>query len=159
MKMKRLISILAIVAIFLLAGIGLSPVAESNCGPPAGPPANGNPDCCAGKFMATMCNTSRVCYNWVEGWQQGKTLAEPVSQIGTCYGSPGTDYKLDIPEGTVIEGYFGGKASYIQMQIIGGEFYFSPNLKLSQPATLYKLVDGEWVKVLSFTQVLNGKAS
>jgi len=170
MKLKRIGSIVpAIVIILLLLVIVLAPVVASgqnnlngpvNCGP-QGSNTYGR---CAGKFLVIMCGPSYACYNWVEGWQQGTTLAEPVSQVGTCYASPGTEYKLEIPAGTKITDYYsaGGipfKAHFIEFKIIAGEFYFSPNLKLSQPATLYKLVDGEWVEVLSFTQVLNGKAS
>ena len=166
MKLKRIGSIvLAIVIILLSLVIALTPIAADN-----GPNGDGNAtpggqgNVCAGKFLVTMCGSSYACYSWVEGWQQGTTLAEPVSQVSTCYSSLGTEYKLEIPAGTEITGYYsaGGiplKAHFIEFTVIEGQLHFSPNLKLSQPATLYKLVDGEWVEVLSFTQVLNGKAS
>ena len=114
----------------------------------------------AGKFMVNLCG-SYGSYSWVEPWQYGKTLAGPVSKVGTCYSSSGTTYKLEIPAGTVIEGYYAGqgRVNFLEIKCIGGELYFTPNLKLSQPATLYKLVDGEWIKVLTFTQVVDGKAS
>lgn len=167
MKLKRIGSIvLAIVIILLLLVIGVTPIAATFNGEPNGnnngvPPGGGQGsgyDAYGGQFLAIMCG-SYAGYNWVGGWQQGNTLAGPVSQVGTCYASPGTTYKLEIPAGTVITGYYGGRVNFIEMRIIGGEFYFIPNLKLSQPATLYKLVDGEWIEVLTFTQVLSGKAS
>lgn len=58
-----------------------------------------------------------------------------------------------------IYNYYGGKGNWIRVQMIGGEPYITPNLKLSQPATLYEKIDGEWVEILTFTQVLDGKAS
>ena len=167
MKLKRIGSIvLAIVIILLLLVIGVTPIAATGNGEPNGDNCDGAPGggpcgtfCAyAGQFLAGVCG-SYAGYNWVGGWQQGNTLAGPVSQVGTCYCSPGTTYKLEIPEGTVIEGYYGGRVNHIEFWIIGGQLYFSPNLKLSQPATLYKLVDGEWIEVLTFTQVLSGKAS
>jgi len=163
MKLKKIGSIvLAIVIILLLLVIGVTPIAatfngNNNVVPPGG--GQGNPyGNYGGQFLVIMCG-SHAGYNWVESWQQGTTLAGPVSQVGTCYASPGTQYKLEIPAGTVISGYYGGRVNFIEMRIIGGEFYFIPNLKLSQQATLYKLVDGEWIEVLTFTQVLSGKAS
>ena len=126
-------------------------------------PGQGNPyDRYGGQFLVILCGPY-AGYNWVESWQNGKTLAEPVSLIGTCYWGNGTThtYKIEIPAGTVISGYYPGQGSVIYLEItcVEGQLYFSPNLKLSQPATLYMLVDGEWVEVLSFTQVLDGKAS
>ena len=166
MKLKRVGSIvLAIVIILLLLVIGVTPIAATfngnNNGAPGGGGTGGLPQ--GGQFLGVMCGSWQN-YSWVEDWQHGKTLAEPVSQVGTCYASPGTTYKLEIPAGTEITGYYswGGiplKAHFIEFTVIEGQLHFSPNLKLSQPATLYKLVDGEWVEVLSFTQVLNGKAS
>jgi len=167
MKLKRIGSIvLAIVIILLLLVIGVTPIA-ANTPPPNGngAPGGGQGNTyggCAGKFLVIMCG-SYAGYNWVESWQHGKTLAEPVSQVGTCY-APGTKYKIEIPAGTEITGYYswGGiplKAHFLEIKCVDGKLYFSPNLKLSQPAILYQLVDGEWVEVLSFTQVLNGKAS
>ena len=167
MKLKRIGSIvLAIVIILLLLVIGVTPIAATFNGNNKGAPGGGGgtgglPQ--GGQFLVVMCGSWQN-YSWVEGWQQGTTLAEPVSQVGTCYASPGTTYKLEIPAGTEITGYYswGGiplKAHFIRFSIVEGQLHFSPNLKLSQPATLYKLVDGEWVEVLSFTQVLNGKAS
>ena len=166
MKLKRIGSIVtAIVIILLLLVIGVTPIAATGSGngngingAPPGGGLGGAFDAYGGQFLANVCG-SYGGYNWVGGWQQGNTLAGPVSQAGTCYCSPGTTYKLEIPEGTVISGYYGGRVNFIEMRIIGGEFYFIPNLKLSQPATLYKLVDGEWIEVLTFTQVLSGKAS
>jgi hypothetical protein len=123
----------------------------------AGP---GNP--CGGRFRVLLFD-SIGCYEWVEKWQQGKTLAEPVDQVGTCYVSmgQGVEYKIEIPEGTVVEGYYPTlkRAHHLQIKVAGGKLYFYPSLKFSQPATLYQQVDGEWVKVLSFTEVLNGQAS
>ena len=164
MKLKRVGSIvLAIVIILLLLVIGVTPIAATfngnnlNGAPPGG--GQGNPyGNYGGQFLVIMCG-AHAGYNWVESWQQGATLAGPVSQVGTCYASPGTTYKIEIPAGTVISGYYSGRVQHLEFRIVEGQFYFSPNLKLSQPATLYKLVDGEWVEVLSFTQVLNGKAS
>jgi len=166
MKLKRIGSIvLAIVTVLLLLVIGVTPVAATfngnNNGAPGGGGTGGLPQ--GGQLLGVVCGSWQN-YSWVEDWQHGKTLAEPVSQVGTCYASPGTTYKLEIPAGTEITGYYswGGiplKAHFIEFTVIEGQLHFSPNLKLSQPATLYKLVDGEWVKVLSFTQVLNGKAS
>jgi len=165
MQLKRIGSIvLAIVAILLLLVIGVTPIAAqngyngNNTGAPPGGGQGSRPDAYGGQFLVIMCG-SHAGYNWVGSWQQGTTLAEPVSQVGTCYASPGTTYKIEIPAGTVISGYYGGRVQQLEFRTVEGQFYFSPNLKLSQPATLYKLVDGEWVEVLSFTQVLNGKAS
>ena len=84
-----------------------------------------------------------------------------------CYGYatrppyPETTFKIEIPAGTVVEGYYPGQGRviYLEIKCIGGQLYFSPNLKFSQPATLYQLVDGEWVEVLTFTQVVDGNAS
>jgi len=168
MKLKRIGSIvLAIVAILLLLVIGLTPVAAHynnfNGNGNGAPPGQGNTyDGYAGQFLVIVCGPPFYSgYKWVEEWQHGKTLAEPVSQVGTCCASPGTEYKIEIPAGTVVSGYYPGQGRVIHLEVkcVGGQLYFSPNLKLSQPATLYKLVDGEWVEVLSFTQVLNGKAS
>ena len=173
MKLKRIgTTSLAIVIVLLLLVIGLTPVAAqfnnfNNTGNGLGGPPGGGQgsrsDAYGGQFLVIMCG-SHAGYNWVGSWQQGTTLAEPVSQVSTCYSSLGTEYKLEIPAGTEITCYYswGGiplKAHFIEFTVIEGQLHFSPNLKLSQPATLYKLVDGEWVEVLTFTQVLNGIAS
>jgi len=173
MKLKRIgTTSLAIVIVLLSLVIVVTPIAaqinnlnnhgNGNGAPPGGGQGSGS-DAYGGQFLVIMCG-SQAGYNWVESWQQGTTLADSVSQVSTCYSSLGTEYKLEISAGTKITGYYsaGGiplKAHFIEFAVIEGQLHFSPNLKLSQPATLYKLVDGEWVKVLSFTQVLNGKAS
>ena len=162
MKLKRIgITVLGIVMIFLLLVIGVTPIAASGNGG-AGGGAGGWPQ--GGQFLVVLCGQWQQ-YPWVEPWQNGRTLADPVNQVGRCccFSLP-TQYKLIIPAGTEITGYYswGGiplKAHFIEFTVIEGQLHFSPNLKLSQPAILYKLVDGEWVEVLSFTQVLNGKAS
>lgn len=160
LKNRASIVIIAVTILFLIA-IGITPVTvmAKKIGGQDG--RGGGPgDPCAGQFKVIM-GTSTDCYRWVEGWQQGKTLAEPVSLVGTCYASPGTEYKIEIPEGTVVEGYYPTQQRpiHLEIKIVSGQLHFSPNMKLSQPATLYKQVDGEWVEELSFTEVLNGKAS
>ena len=117
-----------------------------------------------GRFVVILCPSSAE-YPWVEGWVRGTTLADPVSLIGICCvrsdSWQATTYKIEIPEGTVVSGYYPGQGRviYLEIKVVDGQLHFSPNLRLSQPATLYMLVDGEWVEVLSFTEILNGKAS
>ena len=172
MKLKKTGSIVLVIAtILFLLFIVVTPSA-ANGGPngnhafqPVKP--GGSADGYEGQFLVIICGSS-AGYDWVEGWPWGTTLAEPVSQVGTCYicpgnryPCPGTEYKIEIPEGTVVGGYYTGQGRVVSLEvkIVDGHLYFSPNLRLSQPAILYKLVDGEWVEVLSFTEVLNGKVS
>ena len=171
MIMKRLRSALMSMAILLLLLVSvITPVAangngENGNGEPEPPPAfpqGSIDDGYNGKFLVIICG-SYDGYDWAEEWQQGTALAEPVSQVGTCstcFACPVTTYKIEIPEGTVVEGYYPaqGRVVFLEVKISDGQLYFSPNLKLSQPATIYKLVDGKWVEVLSFSQVLNGEA-
>ncbi len=112
-----------------------------------------------GCFMVKIFNdNSYEDYNW-SGIPRD-TLTEPVEQVATFYNFNGrTTYKLMIPEGTTIKGYYGNWAWYLEFRIIEGQFHFSPNLTLSQPASLYELVDGEWEEILTFNTVLSGKAS
>jgi hypothetical protein len=176
MKLKKTgIIVLAIAITLLLLVIAVTPIfawippnPDGDNGGPGNPTPSGQGntyDGFVGKFLVIMCG-SFASYGWVEEWQHGKTLAEPVSKEGTCYccarfPCPGTVYKIEIPAGTVVSGYYPGQGRVIHLEVkcVDGQPYFSPNLKLSQPATLYQLVDGKWVKVLSFTEVLNGKAS
>ena len=124
------------------------------------PPAGGTPcDACGGKMCLTMCSSSQhICCPWSEGWR-GNTLRDDVVLVGDCYASPKTTYKLEILAGTEVTGYYGGRVQHLEFRVIEGKYHFSPNVKLSQPAILYELVDGEWVEVLSFTEVLSGNAS
>jgi len=170
MRMKLIrtgIKALAIVSILILLAIGVTSnpaMGQENGNHINGAPIMGGPGSpdggYAGKFLVILC-PSFEGYSWVEDWQHGTTLAEPVSLVGTCYASPGSAYKIEIPEGTVVSGYYSGqgRVTFLKVAVVDGQLYFSPNLKLSQQATLYKLVDGEWVEVLTFTQVLNGKAT
>jgi len=173
MKLKKIgIIVPAIAIILLLLVVVVTPIVANTNGDDGGPWQNptssgqGNTyDGYAGQFLVIACG-SHAGYGWVEDWVHGKTLAGPVSQVGTCYccarfPCPGTVYKIEIPAGTIVSGYYPGQGRVISLEIkcVDGQLYFSPNLKLSQPATLYQLVDGKWVKVLSFTEVLNGKAS
>lgn len=124
--------------------------------------SNGDPyDGFAGQFLVIMCgHSSHKGYNWVEGWK-GKTLAKPVSQIcHYCFNGFSAYFKLEIPEGTVVEGYYNSqRVQHLEFSIVEGEYCFSPaNINFSQPVVLYQGIDGEWVEVLKFTQVLNGKA-
>lgn len=131
--------------------------------PPSPPASFSDPSAgFAGQFLVVMCGWgSHAGYNWVEG-PKGKTLAKLVSQIcHYCFNGFSAYYKLEILEGTVVEGYYAGlRVQELEFKIIGGEYYFSPaSVKFSKPVTLYQGIDGEWVEVLEFTQVLNGKAS
>ena len=172
MIMKRLRSTLMSVAILLLLlVIVMTPVTANYNGelPPEPPPeaepppvshdTNGGHE---GKFLVIIC-ASHDTYDWVEEWQHGMTLAESVSQVGTCstcVACPTTTYMIEIPEGTVVEGYYPaqGRVVFLEIKVSDGHLSFSPNLKFSQPATLYEMVDEEWVEVLSFSEVLDGEA-
>ena len=168
-----------IVLVILLISTSSTPVFAAL--PPPGPPPPGpgpDPDPSpspnggggdvyggyAGQFLVGMFGFgNHQGYKWVEdeGWRYGKTLAEPVSQIATYYnwGFRAT-YKLEIPESTVVTGYWGRKIFHLQFKLIGGEYCFSPRyLKFSKPVILYELVDDEWVEVLKFNQTSQGKAS
>jgi len=103
-----------------------------------------------GQFMVDMFHPSNAQgYKWVEGCN-GKTLAEPVQQVATF---SFVTYGLEIPEGTVIEGYWGARVQQFILEIIEGKFCFSPPTKFSKAVTLYEL-DGEtWVEILRFDQV------
>ncbi|MBA7623085.1 hypothetical protein ES703_30477 [subsurface metagenome] len=134
-----------------------------NLPPPAPSPSIGGAyDGFAGQFLVIMCgHGSHSGYNWVEG-PKGKTLAKPVSQIcHYCFNGFRAYYKLEMPEGTVVEGYYNSqRVQHLEFNIIEGEYHFSPaNIKFSQPVSLYQGIDGKWVKVLEFTQVLSGKTS
>lgn len=117
----------------------------------------------SGMFLVAMCGHGTGYwqnYHWVEDFPHGKTLAEPVFQTTTYrFNGFSATYALAIPEGTEITGYYIPKANALDFKIVDGQFHISPSLKFSQPAKILELVDGEWVEVLSFTQVLNGKAS
>ena len=177
MIMKRLRNTLMSLAMLLLLLVSvITPVAANGENgepngipepepPPAGPQGS-TYDGYEGQFLVIVCG-SYAGYDWAEEWQRGTTLAETVSQVGTCYACsgtnypcPGTNYKIEIPEGTVVEGYYPGQGRVIclEVKVVNGHLFFSPSLKLSQPATIYELVDGEWVEVMSFSQVLNGEA-
>ena len=165
-KLKKVgIPILAISMILLLLIITITitptPIAVAGNGNQTSPPGDRHD---GGRFVVILCPSSTEC-GWVEGWVSGKTLACSVSLIGTCCVQSSSwqaiTYKIEIPEGTVVSGYYPGQGRviYLEIKVVDGQLHFSPNLRLSQPATLYKLVDGEWVEVLSFTEILNGKAS
>lgn len=103
-----------------------------------------------GSYMVDMFRPSNAQgYKWVEGCN-GKTLAEPVRQVAT---SSFVTYGLEIPEGTIVEGYYGGRVQQFTLEIVEGKFCFSPPTKFSKAATLYEL-DGEtWTEILRFDQV------
>ena len=155
-----LVLLLSLVAVMMPA-LGLSAQAAVENGDEAeAPPAGGTLfDGYAGKMCLIMCSsTQHICSSWSEGWR-GNTLRDDVVLVANCYASSKTTYKLEIPAGTEVTGYYGGRVQHLEFRVIEGKYHFSPDLKLSQPATLYELVDGEWVEVLSFTEVLNGNAS
>jgi len=123
-----------------------------------------------GDFMVRMFNdNSYEDYRWIEDTPEKltyrgnpnrrNTLDEPVEQVATFYYNGRTTYKLMIAEGTVVEGYYGNFAWYLEFKIINGQFWFSPALKFSNPAVLYQLEGEEWVEVLRFDQVVGHKAS
>ena len=132
--------------------------------PPSPSPNGGGGDVYggyAGQLLLIMFG-NHWGYKWVEdeGWRYGKTLAVEVVQIATYYnwGFRAT-YKLEIPQGTVITGYWGRKIFHLEFMIIGGEYYFSPPyLKFSKPVIIYKMVGDEWIEELKFNQIFKGKA-
>ena len=160
MKLKRIGSIvMAIVIVLLLLVIAVTPIAaqfnnHTNHGNGNGngaPPGQGNTyDGYAGQFLVIICGPPFYSgYKWVEEWQHGKTLAEPVSQVGTCYASPGTEYKIEIPAGTVVSGYYPGQGRVIHLEVkcVGGQLYFSPNLKLKTSLPFYSPYSGVVIRV------------
>ena len=166
MIMKRLRNtLMSMVMLLLLLVSVITPVAANGENgepngvpepePPPARPQGSIDDGYNGKFLVIICG-SYDGYDWTEEWQQGTALAEPVSQVGTCstcFACPVTTYKIEIPEGTVVEGYYPaqGRVVFLEVKISDGHLFFSPSLKLSRPATIYELVDGEWVEVLSFS--------
>jgi len=60
-------------------------------------------------------------------------------------------YRVDIPEGTSVP-------TWVDLRMIDGEIYFSPQCDFSQPVTLLKFTDGVWEEVISFTKIRNGQA-
>jgi len=60
-------------------------------------------------------------------------------------------YRVDIPEGTSVP-------TWVDLRMMNGEIYFSPQCDFSQPVTLLKFVDGDWEEAVSFTKIRNGKA-
>ncbi len=70
----------------------------------------------------------------------------------------GSDYKLVIPAGTrVTLNLYDLNTFFVWAGWTDGKIHCSPDNSFSQPITVSKLVNGEWVEVAKFTSIDNGK--
>lgn len=60
-------------------------------------------------------------------------------------------HRIDIPEGT-------SAPTWLDLRMIDGEIYFSPQCDFSQPVTLSRMTDMGWEEVATFTKIRSGKA-
>lgn len=110
-----------------------------------------------GQFDVILCSTAYYhSYKWEGGYRDGKILRDNLSQV--CK-SNGDYYRLDIPAGTEITSYGYGIWG-LRMRVDGfGEITFNPkNIQFSEECSVSKGVDDEWVEVVSFTEIADGKA-
>jgi len=118
-----------------------------------------------GKFLVIVNGNSQYhVANWVEdkAWLYGRTLAEDLCaewQVG--WGGEMHQFRLFIPEGTEINGMANMKAYAMDINIYMGRVTF-PHVSyicFSQPVTLSEFIDGEWIVLLVFDQIVNGQPS
>ncbi len=110
-----------------------------------------------GKFDVVVCTwDSYQTYKWEGGYTDGKILGKAVSQIGKGNGGY---YRLDIPVGTEISNH-GSRVDGVKLwvnQFGGPRFTMGKNMQFSNECSISRLVDGEWVVIVAFTEITDGK--
>jgi len=107
------------------------------------------------RFVVTVAG-NRHEWHWEGGFRDGRVLRDEVKQAGTVNGC---SLLLVIPDGTIVNediarGYNLRFNYYHDRITVKTE---PSTLTFSQTGTLYRLVDGDWEEVASFTELSNGQ--
>lgn len=90
-----------------------------------------------------------------QGFNQ--SFHETFGDTWTWRGEDGYQYVLYMPDGTEITGYNGNELGNVFITVCNGVVTILPPwAQFSQPVTIYQVVNGELVELMTFSQVENG---